>query len=386
MNYLFVLVMSGVLTLLVGGALSLSSRTLRTWRTQAGIWGTALGVHVCWWSLPHLSGSVAAVARWLAAAWIASTLLVLVVLVPLWVWLFVRTAKGPRAASEHGRAVSSPSRAPRALLIVAPLMGAVIASDNLRDPIVREEIVRVSGLRPALDGMRIASVGDIHIGAFITPQHLARAITLVNERNVDALAITGDVIDDLTQLEATLDALELSRARPIIAVLGNHDKATGQAQIIDAARRRNRLAWLVDTSVIVHHRGDSVRFIGVDYALDAQGGHMLPKAQQDSAMRRFAASAFAGVGAEEHVIALSHHPEFFPIAAAHGAILTLASHTHGGQIALFGRPLIVAYEYMHGRYARGAAHLDVSAGVGHWLPVRVFVPREIVIVTLQRAS
>jgi len=82
------------------------------------------------------------------------------------------------------------------------------------------------------------------------------------------------------------------------------------------------------------------------------------------------------------VLALSHHPDFFPFAASHGAALTLAGHHHGGQVRLFGRPLR-AYTYLHGPYRLGDAHLDVTAGVGHWLPVRIGVPREIVIVTLR---
>lgn len=322
---------------------------------------------------------MAATVRWLAAAWIATTAVALVLLLLLWLWLLIRRLVGRPSPSRAA------SRAPRALLVVAPLLGAVVASDNLRDPIVREETIRVHGLRTALDGMRIASIGDVHIGAFITPRDLARVIDIVNERQVDVLAITGDLIDDLTQLEPTLDALERSRARPIVAVLGNHDKTTGQASIVAAMHRRERLRMLVDSSVVIPHRNDSVRFIGIDYALDAQGGHMLPRAQQDSAMRQFAGGAFAGVSRDEHVIALSHHPEFFPIAAGRGAMLTLASHTHGGQVRLFARPLIVAYEFMQGHYQRGVAHLDVSAGVGHWLPLRVFVPREIVVVTLRRA-
>lgn len=65
-------------------------------------------------------------------------------------------------------------------------------------------------------------------------------------------------------------------------------------------------------------------------------------------------------------------------------MLTLASHTHGGQVAFFGRPLIMAYDYMKGPYQLGNSHLDVSAGVGHWFPLRIGVRREIVVVTLRR--
>jgi len=78
-----------------------------------------------------------------------------------------------------------------------------------------------------------------------------------------------------------------------------------------------------------------------------------------AAMRAYPSQAFAGVAPEEIVVALSHHPEFFPIAAASGAQLTLASHTHGGQVSLFGRPLIKAYDYATARL-KTAARLSTS--------------------------
>ena len=118
--------------------------------------------------------------------------------------------------------------------------------------------------------------------------------------------------------------------------------------------------------------------------MNSHGGHMLPQAEQDAAMSAYASQAFAGVAREEIVVALSHHPEFFPIAAASGAQLTLASHTHGGQVSLFGRPLIKAYDYVQGPFENGGASLDVSAGAGDWLPVRIFTPREVVIITLRQ--
>jgi predicted MPP superfamily phosphohydrolase len=117
--------------------------------------------------------------------------------------------------------------------------------------------------------------------------------------------------------------------------------------------------------------------------MNPKGGHMLPRPEQNAAMSAQADAAFTGLVKGETILALSHHPAFFPFAAAHGAQLTLASHTHGGQLRLFGRPLIDAYPYLQGLYRRQDAYLDVSAGFGHWLPIRFGVPREIVIVTLR---
>jgi predicted MPP superfamily phosphohydrolase len=112
---------------------------------------------------------------------------------------------------------------------------------------------------------------------------------------------------------------------------------------------------------------------------------MQARADQEVAMNARAAQAFAGLAPGDTVLALSHHPAFFPFAAARGAKLTLASHTHGAQLRLFGRPLIDPYPFLQGPYQRGGSHLDVSAGFGHWLPIRFGVPREIVITTLKGA-
>jgi predicted MPP superfamily phosphohydrolase len=113
---------------------------------------------------------------------------------------------------------------------------------------------------------------------------------------------------------------------------------------------------------------------------------MLPRSDQNAAMSAQASTAFTGLVSGETILALSHQPAFFPFAAAHGAQMTLASHTHGGQLRLFGRPLIDPYPYLQGLYRRKDSYLDVSAGFGHWLPIRFGVPREIVIVTLRSES
>jgi predicted MPP superfamily phosphohydrolase len=153
--------------------------------------------------------------------------------------------------------------------------------------------------------------------------------------------------------------------------------------VVAALRRRGpRIDLLINDSVLLHPRGGTLRVVGADFPQDPRGRHSLPHAQEDATLRAFADQAFSDAKPGETVLALSHHPDFFPFAASHGAALTLAGHHHGGQVRLFGRPLR-AYAYLHGPYRLGDAHLDVTAGVGHWLPVRIGVPREIVIVTLR---
>lgn len=382
MSLTFVFFRSIVLTLVVGLFLLASGKAARRPMAQTAFWATAVLVHLVWWFLPDLEGVWSQAGRWLVSAWVGALVTAVLLIVPFAFFLVARWLLGRRAPA------GATARSPWVQLLYVGLSlvaGIAVSFGTIGGPVVREEVVQVSGLPEGLDGLRIANIGDVHVGPFIKPADLATAVDLVNARKVDLLAITGDLIDDLDQLEPTLDALERSEALPVLSILGNHDKYPNEATVVAALKRRNpRIEVLINNSILIHPHGVPLRVAGVDYPLAADGRHMLPRDEQDAAMRRFAQLAFAQSTPGESLVVLSHHPEFFPIAARHGAMLTLSSHTHGGQVRLLGRPVIVAYDYMHGIYREGDAYLDVNSGLGHWLPLRIGVPREISIVTLRR--
>src|SRR5262249_37798046 len=86
-------------------------------------------------------------------------------------------------------------------------------------------------------------------------------------------------------------------------------------------------------------------------------------------------------------ILLAHEPDIFPRVPARFG-LTLAGHTHGGQVKLplIGRPLvpsIFGQRYAYGHVVENGRHLIVSGGLGvSNLPVRLGVPPEIVLIEL----
>jgi uncharacterized protein len=87
-------------------------------------------------------------------------------------------------------------------------------------------------------------------------------------------------------------------------------------------------------------------------------------------------------------ILLAHHPHAFDTAAAAGIPLTLAGHTHGGQIHVsdqvgFG-PWI--FRYWSGQYRLADSVCVVSNGTGNWFPVRVNAPAELIHLTLRREN
>ena len=67
--------------------------------------------------------------------------------------------------------------------------------------------------------------------------------------------------------------------------------------------------------------------------------------------------------------------------------LTLAGHTHGGQLMLNEQtgPGPLLYRYWSGVYTEAGRTLVVSNGVGNWFPLRTQAPAEIVHLKLARS-
>jgi predicted MPP superfamily phosphohydrolase len=249
---------------------------------------------------------------------------------------------------------------------------------------IKRETVRLRNLPPALDGFRIGQLTDVHVGAFVSPGDVRRAVEALDEEHVDLQVMTGDLLDDMALADETFEALGQCQApHGMFAIYGNHEHWRGVSQF---RRRYHQLAesgrsvrLLVDESSRIVHKGAPVRIVGVDYPFSVTHS-------RDVSMEESAGLAFKGVEPEETIICLSHHPEFFPFASKRGARLTLSGHTHGGQVAILGVPVFsFVFRHILGRYRDGENHLYVSGGTGHWLPFRVGVPAEVTVLTLRAA-
>jgi uncharacterized protein len=374
MSFLNVFIASLILTGIVGAFQSLAWRA-RIPYALAAFWGCALFVHVAWVAVPVL-GAFAPLARWFAILWLGSMLAAVSLLIPFAVLTVLSRRQKLKPVSRRLPALYTGS------FLLAGLILSLTSSASF---IIRSEEVHLPGLPAALDGFRIANLGDVHIGRFIDAKELSRGIQAINAQKVDLLVITGDLVDDVSQLDGAMAALEQSNTPDeIIAILGNHEEMGDLPKILSIYdRHRARIRLLVNENMSISRGGAMLHIVGVDYPMNTNGGHMSPIPEQDKAMRAQADVAFKGLAKGETILALSHHPAFFPFAAARGARITLASHTHGGQLRVFDHPLIDAYVYLQGLCRLEDSYLDVSAGFGHWLPIRFGVPREIVIITLR---
>ncbi|WP_164015720.1 metallophosphoesterase [Pyxidicoccus trucidator] len=375
---------------------------LRGWRQKAFIAAALLSLAI--WGLPlvvvHQSGLPTgnAAVRIIAAAWSLTVVMVVLFGAPVALvraWVERRAARTPAASTTLATSPSANSgvdlgrrklltNVGRAVPVLAAGTSSVGFASGASQFTVRPVEVRLPGLPAALDGFRIGQITDVHVGTFIDTQYLHDAVKAMNDAKVDLQVMTGDLIDDLDQLDGTMAALSECKARHgMLAVLGNHEHWRGLGAIrrayADVEARGGPVRLLVDASHAFEHAGQRVRVVGVDYPMSGRSHRV--KAER---MLQSAEQSFKDASPDDVLLCLSHHPDFFPLAAERGARLTLAGHTHGGQVAFLGMPAFwFAFKYMLGRYRQGDHQLYVSGGTGHWLPFRLGVPTEVTVLTLR---
>jgi predicted MPP superfamily phosphohydrolase len=288
----------------------------------------------------------------------------------------------------------------RALLTATPwlLPGGAFALASYgsfveaRRIVLRRVRVPVIGLPPSLHGFRIGQVTDLHIARDLTQlHHLERGLLLLAGERLDILCATGDLCDEPRLF---LTVLRLLAQVPVryghFGCIGNHELFLG-LDVVRRAYDRAPVQLLEDESV----RLGGLRLAGIGYAMRGRSPRLsLPDVplQLDEALRE------RGEGEPTSTVLLAHHPHVIGKTAGRNIALTISGHTHGGQLGFRdGSAIERFYPYARGHYllpdvlAREAdapqatgnpSQLFVSSGLGHWLPVRLNCPPEVVVIEL----
>ncbi len=267
---------------------------------------------------------------------------------------------------------------------------------------VREVNLQVKGWQPALDGLRIVQLSDIHIGSYLSAADVRRVTGMANELKPDLALVTGDLISgEGDPLEDCVR--ELARLQAPLGVWGcngNHE-IYAQAEAAAAALfARNGMYMLRQQNVEIVRHAESFNLIGVDYQRPPGRG------EQPLAMLQ---GVDGLVRPDIPNILLSHNPNAFPRAAEMGIELMLSGHTHGGQVTIEIldkrlSPARFLTRYVAGLFARPAGSKSWSSDEEAWLenpgapasllyvnrglgtifaPVRLGVPPEISLITIR---
>ena len=230
-----------------------------------------------------------------------------------------------------------------------------------------------------LDGVEIALLSDLHVGSpYYGLDKLEEVVRRVNASEPDLVLLAGDYVvdgvsggrfvppEDIASVLAELDA-----PLGVFAVLGNHDwwldgprvrrafENVGVRVLDDEAVRVSGF-WIVGLGDWMEAPPDIVKALA---SINGERGDAAP------------------------VVAFTHNPDVFPKIPPR-VTLTLAGHTHGGQVRFpfLGTPIVPSRygaRYAHGHIVENGRHLFVTSGLGtSIIPARFRVPPEIALLRL----
>lgn len=257
------------------------------------------------------------------------------------------------------------------------LGGVLEASSPVR---LRRETLRLPNLPDALAGLRILHFADVHLWRLVRLPDLERALRRAPRGEYDLVCVTGDLANDMSQLPRALELIAgLEAPLGHYACLGNHEHAKGLQEAL-VAYAAGPVTLLRASGKRLHFGGHPFVLAGIDDLRAA------PRISQRVFYPDQVGRALGPTEPGSFVVMLSHRPSVLPFAAQAGVDLVLAGHTHGGQLAIFGRSVLElngSVPWAWGTYRHQDAVMHVTCGMGQWFPFRLGCPPEMVLLELR---
>lgn len=219
-------------------------------------------------------------------------------------------------------------------------------------PVVRQVSVTVHKQAGNMDSVRIAVVGDLHLGWMINREHTKRFVDLIMAQEPDLILFVGDIIDAQIDpvLEQRMDEelARLSAPLGVFSCTGNHEyryEAEEKIQLLNDAGiiLLRDSAVLIDSAFYVVGREDKV-------ILNRKSTEKLLSDQE--------------VDRSKPVIVLNHTPDNLNEEANAGVDIALYGHTHHGQAFPGNIATQIVFEVAHGYKKKGNTHVYVTSGIG----------------------
>ena len=235
-------------------------------------------------------------------------------------------------------------------------------------PEVKRQTIKLKRLKEPLN---IAMITDIHLGDFLGAKFAQALVKRINELDVDAVVIVGDIADahpsKLGELIAPFKDFK-SRYGTFYAV-GNHEYYNGIEGTLEEISKIG-IKILGNESVQI----GGINLAGVYDVI----GYRYKKFEPDLE------AALNNTDKNLPTVLLAHQPKF--VKFMHKDVdLVLCGHTHGGQIFPFSLLVVLDQKYLAGLYqVNDKMQIYVSRGAGFWgPPIRVLAPSEISLLRLE---
>jgi predicted MPP superfamily phosphohydrolase len=241
---------------------------------------------------------------------------------------------------------------------------------------------------PAGRKLTVTVIADLHAGGpDMQLEHIRRIVDRASALKSDVMLMLGDFIAScrfaINKVPDLVWAAELKRLKAPLgsfAILGNHDWWHDLDGVRNALAGVN-IPILENDAVMLGPEGQKFWVAGIGDQIAIPLGHGRFRGVDDLPL------TMSRITTDDPVLLMVHEPDIFPRVPPRVA-LTLAGHTHGGQIRLpFIWPHFVPSRY-GARYAYGHVverdrHLIISGGLGtSIIPARLGVPPEIVHIEL----
>lgn len=247
-------------------------------------------------------------------------------------------------------------------------------------------------LPAAFDGYRIVQWSDVHVGSYTGSRNkiLQRAIDSINAQKADMIVFTGDLQNmQPKEIYPHLSQFSSLHAKDgVYSILGNHDysnyikadDAERDANLRQTENLERKSGWilLLNEHRFIHRGQDSLVIAGEE-------NDGLPPFPSKGDIKK----TLKGVSPSAFVVMLQHDPTAWRrhILPGSHAQLTLSGHTHAMQFEILGRsPASMVYREWGGIYYEGKRAINVSVGLGGFVPFRFGATGEIVVITLHKSK
>ncbi|MDG4804067.1 metallophosphoesterase [Micromonospora sp. WMMD980] len=268
----------------------------------------------------------------------------------------------------------------RGAAIFAGLTAAGVTGYGVRTAMGPPQLDRVriplAKLPRSMDGLRIATVSDIHLGPLRGRAHTERIVAMINRLDADLVAVVGDLVDgSVAELGAAAEPLRDLRSRyGSFFVTGNHEYYSGVEEWVREVDRLG-LRVLQNARQEIRARGGVLDLAGVN-DVTADGTGLAAPADY--------AAALGDRDPSRPVVLLAHQPVAAHEAAKFGVDLQLSGHTHGGQMVPFNLAVKLQQPVVSGLGEVDGTKVYVTNGAGFWgPPVRVGAPPQVTLVELR---